>query len=534
MKRQHTIAENILKMTIIFILLLSCVSTRVFATDTDTGTGTDTGTETSSGTDTGTGSNTGTGTDTGTGGTDTPASTNPYLKMAVSTRKVGTSTQITVDCYGKNITKLEGIDLHLAYNPSMVTPSYIEGDNKNNIIENLDAIKYENEPKDRTERETFYETSKATLLNMFKGSTYFNAGSLDIDAFRYVGPDDNNEIIQFLTTPKDENVSISSEDGEIHIGTFSFRLADDAQLDGDPEKGPFSVPSVFIMCDDGNFGDGYIAMYGSSTSGDVDVDEAVDIGFEVQQKGAIVGQIETGYYIAGENEGEVEFKSNTRKTKKKTIYANRTATVYLINKDDIGDLELTATGAKYISGSGKGKNKKPAIRPQIVNFIDKTYYLSDKVNLTTPLQNGRIIEVTLDDKGAFDIEDVEFGDYVVFIDKQNFADYIITDITVNSANMLIDLGTINLIAGDFNKDGIFTLDGDLNPFQAAFELSEEEVAEFLATIEPYGYTFEYDLTDDGVCNFDGDSNIFIEMMESSEGREIKTVISYADIIKEEN
>ena len=78
------------------------------------------------------------------------------------------------------------------------------------------------------------------------------------------------------------------------------------------------------------------------------------------------------------------------------------------------------------------------------------------------------------------------GTYDVLMDKKGYLDYIVTEIAINQ-NDEIDLGNIQLIPGDVNKDGIVEAE-DLTCINIYYDVGETEA----------DYEEAYDLNEDGI------------------------------------
>lgn len=152
-------------------------------------------------------------------------------------------------------------------------------------------------------------------------------------------------------------------------------------------------------------------------------------------------------------------------------------------------------------------------------------------NVETEIKYVQKIKTLSEDNGVFKITDIEPGKYVLFIDKYNFGDYIITNIEINP-NSEINVGTISLTSGDMNKDGVFSNKLDKGPFNLLMQL-EKDVGKGLIELSSLGLNFPYDLNDDGKAA-SNDRNLYTWATNNIENMEIKKVVDFSEINTENN
>lgn len=163
------------------------------------------------------------------------------------------------------------------------------------------------------------------------------------------------------------------------------------------EDGAFTRIKTMVICNDG----------------DDDVVIVPDtLEFTYQKYGSISGVI------------DIKMENGTKYFPTKNI-----ATIKVYKKQDVESINWLSTGKNYISM---------------------------KENLPDPIAEHTTTEK---ENGTFIIDNIEFDEYVVLIDKEYFADFIITNVIVSAENKDIrlsdteELKSINLIPGDLNKDG---------------------------------------------------------------------------------
>lgn len=348
----------------------------------------------------------------------TVTTTLPYIEMKVKAVKVGESNQILVEMWGSNFTNLEAIEFVFTYNNAKLTPSNV---NSNEIVNNLDLYKYEKRPTQAGDKPTalelleqaeFDQNSTETLSKAFNFETEY-ASSLDIDLFRYLAPSENIEAMQFIMSKKDETTNISATD-PVLLGKFSFRQTEGTTLD----ETELATSRIKVSCDDG-VTSGEESYYVRDVANGENCTEIVEFTYE--KYGSISGIIETSIStIDG----------------KKTYSSKNITNIELYESSKVAD----------------------------INFADKNY----RKSLPEPDREYRTTE---EENGVFKIENIDFGNYVVIIDKDNYADWIITNVDINSSNKDIDFsniikigieiqgiikkeGTISLIPGDIDKNGL--------------------------------------------------------------------------------
>lgn len=347
----------------------------------------------------------------------------PHIDMKVKQVKVGDVSQVLVECYASRISDLEILDIAFTYNNTVLEPSYISGDNKNEILSELSNIKYENRPEildpstglNIDKQTAFNKKSKEVLLNSFEFADTYKT-DLDVFVYQYLAPNGSNEALKFVINKLTDTV-ISAGDESVLIGTFSFRKISDADLDG-----VFGTNYIGITPGSGENEDEIRDIENGENCEDIVV-------FEYEKYGSISGMIETGY-LNGEKFEQI---------------GKNIATIKLYNASDVTEFNWTEVGNVY-------KTNRLRLQPIITGDYEVCYRPD---NSKTP-EIKPVLETTMTetDLGKFKLDKVLFGEYVVIIDKLNYADYIIQNIIIDGTNKDIDLGNIQLEAGDLNKDGI--------------------------------------------------------------------------------
>lgn len=437
----------------------------------------------------------------------------PYIEMKVKTVKVGSSTQVLVECWASNLTSFEGAEIVFTYDKTVLQPSYISGNNINEELADIESIKYENRPgvvtpstaESIAAQAAFDNASKNLLSNSFAfDSTY--ASTLGIDIFRYLATNGNSEAIQFVMSKKDYLSDVSAT-APVLVGTFSFKQTEGTAI----EAGLFNTKRIKVICDDNPSASDVTSYIREEANGE-DCTDIIE--FTYTKYGSISGTIETGYMKPDSNGNAVYTLCGNKR-----VASKKTATVYLYRASDVASINWDAGPRAYI-----------AARKKIITYVSGVYgkaYIPDET--ATPLiQYAKKVKVADGDNGIFKIDNIEFGEYVVFVDKYNYADYIITNITIDSNNVDIDLGKISLIAGDLNKDGVFNTTGDRNPFILLIQL-DKDVKAGNQDLQSLGLEFAYDLNDDGKAILAGDRNIFILETKCIDKQTIKKVVDYTTI-----
>lgn len=398
MKGCNKTLKKLKSLLIIISIILICSITQVHATDTQVG-------EENS---------------------ETEVTNLPYIEMKVKSTKVGESNQVLVEMWGSNFTNLEGMEIVFTYNNTKLTPSVV---NSNGLIDNLDSYKYEKRPTQAGDKPTsselleqanFDAASTDILSESFNFENEYK-NLLDIDLFRYLAPNGNNEAMQFIISRKNETSEINATD-PILLGKFSFSQTEGTAI----EETDFATNRIKIYCDDGNTEDDY-SYYVRDIANGENCTDIVEFTFE--KYGSISGTVETGY-----------FNGTSFEQIGKNI-----VTVKLYNASDVSDIDWTEIGVAYETNRLKlqpiiGGEYESCCRPD----NSKTPEIEAVLEITT----------TEADLGNFKLDNVLFGEYVVVIDKLNYADYIVTGVIIDGANKDINLGNIQIEAGDLNKDGI--------------------------------------------------------------------------------
>lgn len=349
---------------------------------------------------------------------EVPAESSAYIEMKVKTQKVGSANQVLVECWATELTNLEGIDIVFTYKNGVLEPSNIDGNvdleanNENGELINLASIKYDKNP-DRdypttgtlTEAgEKFLDDSKKVLQNSFKFADNYK-DILDIDRFAYREPGTDNEMLQFVLTKKDLNSIIDIQGKEL-IGTFSFRQTEGTTV----EAGVFDTKVITVICQDASDPSGISIDSRDALENNEDCTEIVEFTYE--QHGSISGKI------------DIKIENGSKYFPTKNI-----VTIKVYNKQDVEGIDWLLTGKNYM-------NMRSTLPDPVAQHT------------TTEQENG-----------SFSIDSVTFGEYVVLIDKEYFADFIITNVVVSAENKDVnlsdteELSSINLMPGDVNKDG---------------------------------------------------------------------------------
>lgn len=366
MKGQKTLLKRIKYVFIVIVLILTYATINTYATDT-------------------------TGTIEGDSGGTT--SNLPHIEMKVRPVKVGTTNQITVECWGSKFNKLEGMEIVFSYDSNKLTPSQV---NDNVIMIDLDSIKYDKRPDDiygdSTEDIAEFDINSTTILSKsFEVSNEYK-DLLSVSKFKYLAPVDNIETMQILIG-KTKSLPELNADEPTLLGTFSFKQTDNTTIDGTE----FNTSRIKIYCND------YEDPYTREQEKGEDCTEIIEFTYE--KYGSISGTINI----------------------------------------DVKNTKNIAT----IKVFQKGKT---------MDWSDLKTYKANRANL--PMAD---YEYTTQesDMGIFNIDKIEYGEYEILIEKDNYLDYIITNVVVDETNSNIDLdtliGDINVLPGDYNKDGKITL-----------------------------------------------------------------------------
>lgn len=344
----------------------------------------------------------------------------PHIDMKVKVgSKVGGANQVLVECWASKINNLAEIDIAFTYDNTILEPSYINGDNKNEILDGLlnveeevdgekviteRGIKYENRPEvlnpstglNIDEQTAFNNKSKQVLSNSFEFKSGYE-NYLDIFVFQYLAPNGNNEALKFVIRNETIN-DIPNITDEVLIGTFSFRKISDASLEG-----TFATKYIGITSDNNDEGWDIRDITGGPNN-DIEKNCEDLVEFVYEKFGSISGTIVT-----------------------KDIDSCNIATIKIYKKNEVESIKWDSVESEYDEQRSKLKEL-------------------EKIEYTT----------TVDDNGKFLIE-VPFDKYVVLIDKYMYVDYIITDIDVSNAetiNLDEKIGNIELIVGDYDKNGV--------------------------------------------------------------------------------
>lgn len=387
------------KLFIAILLIIICTTSRVYATNITPDDGTTT--------------------------EPTVTTTLPYIEMKVKAIKVGESNQILVEMWGSNFTNFEAMEFVFTYNNTKLTPSNVSD---NQIVNDLDLYKYEKRPVQVGDKPTalelleqaeFDKNSTDALSKAFNFETEY-ASPLGIDLFRYLAPDGNNEAMQFVMSKKDETTNISATD-PVLLGKFSFRKTEGTTLD----ETELATSRIKVSCDDG-VTEGEESYYVRDVENGENCTEIVEFTYE--KYGSISGKIKAS--IINPKDSEVKLNATI-----KTL----TIKIFNIKDESVKDINWKETGANYkntkLSNTGEEK----------------------EISLPKPYQEHQI---QLEADGTFTIPAIEFGEYIILIDKDYYADFIITNVKINSENKDIDfskiegLEEINIIPGDINNDGL--------------------------------------------------------------------------------
>ena len=334
----------------------------------------------------------------------------PHIDMKVKQVKVGDSSQVLVECWASKISDLEILDIAFTYNNTVLEPSNISGDNKNEILDGLfnkevdgkevKGIKYENRPEvlnpstglNIDEQIAFNTKSKEILSNSFEVADAYKS-DLDIFVFQYLAPNGNNEALKFVINKLTDTV-ISAGDEGVLIGTFSFRKIGDADLDG-----VFGTTYIGITPGSGDNEDEIRDIENGENCEDIVI-------FEYEKYGSIRGTIKSS--IINQKENKVLLSSNIQ---------TLTIKIFDLNDEAVKAINWKETGVAY-------KNTK------LTNSGEEK-----EIGLPEPYQKH---EIQLTNDGTFEIPEILFGEYVVLIDKDYYGDFIITNVKINSGNKDID------------------------------------------------------------------------------------------------
>lgn len=349
----------------------------------------------------------------------------PYIEMKVKAIKTAGTNQIVVECWGSNFTNFEAMEYVFTYNNTKLTPSNVD---TNELITNLDSYKYEKRPKQAGDKPTnselleqaqFDSDSTETLKKAFNFESEYK-DLLDIDLFRYLAPDGNNEAMQFMISKNQDTPDISATE-PVLLGKFSFRQTEGTTMD----ETEFATNRIKISCNDGKV-ENDESYYVRDVANGENCTEIVEFTYE--KYGSISGTIEAS----------IE-KDNGSKFLSKNI-----CTLKLYKAEEVKDIDWTLTGTKT--------------------------YIPMRDSLPEPYKTYDVTEDNIvdgQDYSNFAIENIEFGDYVMLIDKPYYVDFIITNLKIDSTNKELKLselldktkeetkeGIIYLIPGDINKDGL--------------------------------------------------------------------------------
>lgn len=404
---------------IIALMLMMCITTPSFATDPVIEEGPPESTEEE------------------TVGTDLP-----HMDMKVKVgSKVGGANQVLVECWASKINNLETIDIIFTYDKTILQPSYISGENQNDILAGIDTIKWETrrdaiDPSTKlsTDEEIDFMNRNTDLLS--KSFEFKNGygNDLEIFIFQYLATEGNNEAVQFVTE-KTTDAEITTEE-EVLLGTFSFRKIGDASLEE-----TFSTRYIGITSD--NNEEGFEIRDITGKYGDTNCEDLVVFVYE--KYGSISGKISASI----KSESGRELNKNFDKP---------IVTVKIYKKEDVKDIDWTITGNNYVNLRINSTGER--IESKLPNSYKE--FTTEAINC-----------------GEFSITEVEFGEYVLLIDKDYYADVIITNLVINSENKDIDLverlkglnidiikeGVVNLIPGDIDNDGKLTTIADPKLFK---------------------------------------------------------------------
>lgn len=390
MKGQKTLLKRIKYVFIVIVLILTYATINTYATDT-------------------------TGTIEGDSGGTT--SNLPHIEMKVRPVKVGTTNQITVECWGSNFTNLEGMEMVFSYDSTKLTPSNV---NNNEILTELDSIKYDKRPQE-VEGETSQEVEDFDIKSTRILSESFVASDeckelLSVNKFKYLAPVNNIETMQILIGKIKGSPALNADEQTL-LGTFSFKQTDNTTID----ETEFNTLRIKIYCND------YQDTYTREQEKGEDCTEIIQFTYE--RYGSISGKI------------SASIKSDKEKELNKN-YNNPIATIKIYKKEAVEEkkIDWSATGTTYANYRTNNQLPESCLEP---------------------------ITIVADDEGSFKIDNIEFGTYDLLIDKDYYADVIITNIVINSDNKDINLvdilknkqediindGVINLIPGDIDKDG---------------------------------------------------------------------------------
>lgn len=477
----QSVISKLKQMLIVFLLVFVCTVTVSYATETEPGNEND---------------------------QDSAEETNlPYMEMIVKSTKLESSKQITVDWWAYNVTKMQAFDLKFAYNSSYLQPSYISGENKNEVLENISAIKYDKRV-DIVNEEKFDLASKNELLNSFSFDEQYK-DILKVQIFRYDnseyreinGKQTEFEKLQFFVSLNYEalfqgeelngEVTTINPDEPIKIGTFSFRVSDDNPI---IEEGTFFATRINITCDDQE--DGFTTYTRDAEEDTEDCSEM--IGFVYEKYGSISGTIKNVRMGREKNTLPYEYIN----------IDNSSATIYVYNSEDVEDIDWEATGIMNYKKM-RGEKIQPFLSTTCSEGSLNIAYIPNQ-NLTEEEKESLIplavpaYTIKSEDMGNFKIENILFGSYVILIDAPLYADYIITDITISEANRDINfnntsIGTIQLEAGDINKDGCIDKT-DRSAFQILYRASQKNKEDYNKEFYEQTKSIGFDLNFDGIID----------------------------------
>lgn len=343
----------------------------------------------------------------------------PHIEMRVKSKSIvdsnsERSNQVLVEAWATNISNIVGLEILFTYDGRIIQPSYISGNNENKNIEDLSSIKptAQQETITQEEQNKLNNKSRELLSNSFEFSQAYK-NVLGIDIFKYYETTEENETIQFVLSRKDYSKEID-ETSEILIGTFSFRQADGVTI----EDSLFSTKRIKVEQDENLKSDEEEKIIYNERDKSKNPDDVCEeiIVFVYEKYGSISGLIDASI-----------LQANGKSYTSKNI-----ATIKIYKAEDVQNINWTLDGNKYIA---------------------------ERASLPEPELEYTTFEK---DNGAFKIENIKFGKYVILIDKDYWGDFILTDVVIDSANKNINLseietiGVIKLIPGDVNKDGIIT------------------------------------------------------------------------------
>lgn len=379
----------------------------------------------------------------------------PYIEMRVKTKKINEEKQVLVECWASNLTKLEGINMTFIYDGTKVQPSYVSGEKQNQLLEetingetvNLDSIKYDKMPtlpdpntgSLLDAQEQFYIKSKALLSNSFEFKNGYE-NQLNIQTFKYLSQNNNIEGLQFAITTENPVIDAATP---ILLGTFSFKQMDSTiniqkveGIFGENSIGVFSPKSINIMC------------YNDPTlNPETDEPNFYDktLVFTYEKYGSLSGTIELGYDRNGKF---------TKFTGKK-VYDVR---IGLYELGTVSDLNFESVGGTY-------RKMRTKLKPLLTGtkYSNKYRFDKDAIPTITPVREIITSYDDVNDKKQieFQIDEIEPGAYLIFIDREDYGDYIIKNLQIEpSENVNLndivktdEIQCIRLLAGDLDKTG---------------------------------------------------------------------------------